>query len=123
MSANANGIAQVQQLKQLESTLSDHILFHVDLKALSGALQVRETGLAHEAHRNDSSRDADFPLVGLQIGAGSLAKLGGQLRDRIAPAKFVRVCLQAKGLNLFELFLTLLKLFARLKLQRKILST
>jgi hypothetical protein len=86
-------------------------------------LQVRKAGLAHEAHRNDSSRDANFPLVSLQIGAGTLAKFCGELRDRIAPAKFVWICLQAEGLNLLELFLTLLKLFARLKWQRKILST
>jgi hypothetical protein len=45
--------------------------------------------------------------------------LGRQLGNGIAPTKFVWICFQAQGLNLLQLFLTLLKLIARLKLQRE----
>ena len=62
------------------------------------------------------ARPQDLPVFGTQA---------SRFNDDGVTALYQAISgsLQAKGLNLFELFLTLLKLFARLKWQRKILST
>src|SRR5713226_7117798 len=48
MAPDTNRIAKVQQMKQLETLLSDHILLHVDLDTLPSSLLMRKAGFTHE---------------------------------------------------------------------------
>jgi hypothetical protein len=80
---------------------------------------VRKASLAHQAHGQDSPSNSNLAAVSLQIGSGGLVKLAGQLGNRVGPAKFVWIRFQAQRLNLLQFLLTLLKLLARLKLQKE----
>src|SRR6266481_8241763 len=119
MPAHTNQVAEVQQLKKLEPALSHNVLLYVDLDAPPHTLQVCKPGLAHQAQRNDAPGNADFSAGGLQLRARGRAKLGCQLRNRVAPPKLVWVRCQAQRLDLLQLFLALLKLLAWLKWQRE----
>jgi hypothetical protein len=122
MAAHTDQIAEVEQLKQFKPCLADNILPYIDLNALSRSLQVRKSSLAHQSHRQDSPGKANVALLSLQICGGGFAKLGRKVGNGVRPTKFVWIRSQAQRLNLLQFFLTLLKLLARLKFQRKILS-
>jgi hypothetical protein len=76
-------------------------------------------GLAHEPEGNQPSGDSDFMFFGFQGLGGFFATLIHKRCGSIAPPKLAWIQLIPQGFNLFEFFLTLLKLFARLKFQRR----
>ena len=47
---DADDVADIEQLEELEIALADRVLLDVDLQPLAVLLQVREAGLAHAAH-------------------------------------------------------------------------
>src|ERR1700722_6147364 len=57
ISADPDVIAQVEQLVQFETLLTPRVSLHINLQLLSVLLQVRESGLAHQADRHDASGD------------------------------------------------------------------
>src|SRR5690349_8420186 len=106
-------------MKQLESFFADNVFLHVDLDALASALQVRKTRLAHQAKRYDAARDTHFALSRLQFRCGRLGVLLYESSRCIRPAKFSWIWIVPQRLDLLEFLLALLKLVARLKLQRE----
>src|SRR5438876_11232625 len=104
-------------MEQLKTPIADGVLPDVNLYALAGTLQMRESCLAHQPVRNNASRDTHFSLVSLQIRRGRVLILVSQHGRRICPPKFARKRVQAQRLDLLQLLLTLFKLVARLKLQ------
>src|SRR5271156_5906973 len=83
---------------------------------------MRESRLAHQPARNNASRHAHLYLLRLQLRGLRLPKLRHDRRWRMRPAKLVRKRRVPQRLNLFQFFLSLLELVARLKLQDKFLS-
>src|SRR5437773_2738945 len=106
-------------MKQVESFFADNIFLRVDLDTLSGTLQVRKARLTHQAERYDAARDTHFALSRLQFRCSGLGVLLDESSRRIRPAKFSWIWIVPQRLDLLEFFLTLLKLVARLKLQRE----
>ena len=54
---DADRIAQVQQMKQLESRFADDIFLYVDLNTLASSLQVRKARLPHQPERHHPAGD------------------------------------------------------------------
>ena len=116
MPPNPDGVAKVEELKDLEATLANNIFLYIDLDALPGALQMRETCLAHQPQRNDPSRDT-YLVLRIQLWAGFFPVFLDQGRRRIRPTKLAWIRIESERLNLLELLSSLLKLVARLELQ------
>ena len=104
-------------MEELKAAIADCILPHVDLDAISRALQVRKTCLPHQSEGNDTSSHSHVPAIGFQFGCGSLSILADQGCGGLCPAKFARKGVEARRPDLFKFLLALLKLVARLKLQ------
>src|ERR1700719_229341 len=117
MAVNPYGVPQVQELKKLEALFSDYIFLHIDLNTLAAALNMGETGLAHQPNGNDAAGHTNVATIGFEIACGRLGIGVNELGGAVGPAKFPREWIKAKLLNLLELFLALLKLVAGLKLQ------
>jgi hypothetical protein len=120
--SHPDGIAQVQQMKEFESLFSENIFLYIDLDALPGPLQVRESGFAHKPQGNDPPGDAYSLTVRLQLRTKGVSESFHQCGRRIRPAKFAGIRFMPQRLNLLEFLQALFKLVARLKLQWKILS-
>src|ERR1700730_3099922 len=117
MATHPYGITQVQQVKKLEAPFSYYIFLHIDLDAVTAALKMGETSIAHEAKGNEAPRDTNVATIGLQFTCGGLGMRVNQVGSGVGPAKFARKWIKPKALNVLELFLPLLKLVAGLKLQ------
>src|SRR5713226_3621809 len=120
VSAHTNRIAEIEKVEELEPVLPHNILFNVNLHALTGAEQVREARFPHEPKRNDAPSDAHFRFSGFELSRGAIAESFHQSGDCVRPTKLVGIGIEAQSLDLLELFLALVKLVARLKLQQKI---
>ena len=120
MPANSDRIAQIEQMKQLESLVAQHIFTRINLHALARALQMRETRLAHQSIADDAPRYAHFALVGLEF----RRRCGAEYFSTIVAGVSVQRNSRGNGSipkrsNLLEFFLALLKLVARLEFQTK----
>src|SRR5580693_3208420 len=104
-------------MKQLEPSLSDNVFLYIDLYALAGTLEMRESNLTHRPERNEPTSRAHFLLFRFQLCGWFFAMFFHKGSRRVRPAKFPRIRLIAKCLNLFKFLLPLLKLVARFKLQ------
>ena len=78
---------------------------------------MRESRFAHQAIADDPARDANFALIGLELRRRCGGILLDDRRGRLGPAKLARKRIDSQRSNLFEFFLALLKLVARLKFQ------
>src|SRR2546429_6178749 len=116
MPPNPDGVAKVEELKDLEATLANNIFLYIDLDAVPGALQMRKACLTHQPQRNDPSRDA-YLVLRVQLWASFFPVFLDQGRCRIGPTKLAWVRIESERLNLLELLSSLLKLVARLELQ------
>ena len=119
MPAHTDGIAQVQQVKQLKSLLPDNVPSHVNLDFLSRSLEMGEPRLAHQSIRDHAPGNPHFALVRFQFRTARLSVLLYQRSRRIRPAKFTGIRIMSQRLDLFEFLVALFKLVARLKLQRE----
>src|SRR5580704_14103619 len=68
VSANADHITQIQQMKQREPSLADNVFLYIDLYTLAGTLEMRETSLTHQPQRNEPASYAHFMLFSFQLG-------------------------------------------------------
>ena len=80
ISADADVVAEVEQLVELETRVADGVFLDVNLQALAVLLQVREAGLAHEADRHDASGNAHVDARLFQFFAGLLGVVRQNLR-------------------------------------------
>ena len=84
ISADPDVIAEIEQLVEVEALVADGVFLDVDLQLLPALLQVRESGLAHEADGHDAPRDANVHPRLLEL-LGSLGGVLGQdLLERCA---------------------------------------
>lgn len=123
VAADADRIAQVQQVEQFETALADGVLPHIDLYTAAVSLQVSKTGLAHQPVGNHTPGYADFAPGRLQILRSGFAEGIRERARGIRPAKFAGIGIVTECPNLIEFFLPLLKLVARLEFQCEVLSS
>src|ERR1700690_2814695 len=103
ISPNANVIAQVEQLPQLKSGISDGVFLHVDLEPLPILLQMCKSSLAHQTDRHNPSRDAHGHSRRLEF-LGSLPTVFAQnLRHNMAEVVLAWIGRVPESLNLFDL--------------------
>ncbi len=103
ISANANVIAQVEQLPQFVSRIADRVFLDVDLQPLAILLQVREPGLAHQPDRHDASRHPHRHPRRFQFLRRLPAVLGQNLRHGVAVVELSRISRMPESLNLLQL--------------------
>jgi len=98
-----NRIAQVQQMKQLESLFADNVFLYIDLNALARPLQVCKNPLS-PISRRDTMRPATRTslLVACNSTPGGLTVLVYQCGGCIRPAKFPGIRIVPQCLDLFE---------------------
>src|ERR1017187_8146223 len=103
ISADADVVAQIEQLVQLESLVAHGVFLNINLQSLPALLQVGKAGLAHQANGHDASRHADIDARLFQL----LGGLGGVLREdllqRVSEFVFAAVGSLAERLNLLQL--------------------
>ncbi len=76
ISADADVVAQVEQLVDFKALLPDRIFFDVGLQAQPVLLQLSKSCLAHQANRQNPSGNTDVDARGVQF----LCGLGGIVR-------------------------------------------
>ena len=103
ITARADVIAEVEQFVKVESFFTDRVFFHVDLEALALLLDVRESGLAHEADGHDASGDASVDAIGFELLGSLLAVVGENLRDGVCGLVMIRIGLLAERFDLAQL--------------------
>jgi hypothetical protein len=125
MAADADVVAEIEQLVESEGVFSDVILADVDLEALATLLKLREAGLALDADRHDATCDADLNGIGFQLLGGEGVVGGAKFGNGVARGVAVgisRLCVAeavelAEGGDLLKLFAALLvKIFFELRL-------
>ena len=122
VAANADVIAEVEQLVESEVVLADVVLADVDLEALAALLELSESGLALDPDGHDAACDRDFFALSLKLfaaygrGGGVVLRLdpGDDRSLEFGPVlgagyEGVGVDRVAKCSNLLELLFTLLK--------------
>ena len=114
---HANQITQIQQMEDFKPFISNNILAHVNLNALSIPLNMRKSGFAHKSIRYDSTGHAHVNLFGFKIRRRIVFILFRKLCRSCGPAKFVRIGIQARLTKLIQLLQSLLKLVLWLKFQ------
>ncbi len=72
ISADADVVAEVEQLVEFESLFADRVFLHVNLEACPSLLQVGESGLAHQANGHDAPGHAHIDARILQLLGGVL---------------------------------------------------
>src|SRR5882762_6543670 len=103
VSADADVVAQVEQLVDFEAFLPDRVLLDVSLEALSVLLQLSKPGLAHQPNRQNPPGDADVDARGFQFFGGLGGIFRENLRDRTREVVTPGIRLLPQGLELLEL--------------------
>src|SRR5882724_2054017 len=103
ISADADVVAQVEELPQLKALFANSVLLDVELEPLSILLEEREPGLAHQADRHDASGDAHVDPCGLEFLARLAAVFGQNLRNGVAEVVLARICRLPESFNLLQL--------------------
>ena len=85
VAANADVVAEVEELVEREGVLADVVLADVDLEALAALLELREAGLALDADGHDAAgdRDLDGSGRGFELFGGEAVVGGAQLGDGV----------------------------------------
>ncbi len=103
ISADADVVAQVEQFPEFESRLADRVFLDVDLETLAAALQVRETGFAHQADGHDASGNAHVDARGFEFFGRLAAVVGEDLRDGMREIVLARIGRLPESLDLLQL--------------------
>ena len=116
MPGNADDVAHIQQLEQVEGALANGIELDVDLQAAAGSLNVREARLAVQTKRQNAAGGAHVDALGLE-GGGVAARrrrprISSRGRGLLEP---VRIGIIAERFDFGELFLALEILIERLE--------
>src|SRR6185437_3186991 len=105
VSADANVIAQIEQLKKIETLVADSVLLYVDLQLLPALLQMGEGSFAHEPYGNHPSGNLNVHAAFLQLFRAVVAELGQDVRDGMSEGEFMRIRLLSQRFNLAQLLL------------------
>ncbi len=111
--ADADVVAEVEELVEGEEVLADVVLADVDLEALAALLELREAGLALDADGHDAAGEGELDLfaggeVGLELLGGDGVELGADLGEGEGGGVAVGVGGLAEGLDAGELVAALL---------------
>ncbi len=85
MAADADVVAEVEELVEGEGVFADVVLADVDLEALAALLELREAGLALDADGHDAAGDRDLDGMGrgFELFGGEAVVGGAQLGDGV----------------------------------------
>ncbi len=85
MAADADVVAEVEELVEREGVFADVVLADVDLEALAALLELREAGFALDADGHDASGDGDVDGrgCGFELFGGEGVVGGAQLGDSV----------------------------------------
>ena len=88
---NADDVAQIEQLEQLERLLTDDVELYVDLQASPTACQMRKCCFSVRPQRDDPPRHAHFDSLLGQLLTRSLTKLLHRLLGCVRPIELMGV--------------------------------
>jgi hypothetical protein len=85
MAANADVVAEVEELVEGEGVFADVVLANVDLEALAALLELREAGFALNADGHDAAGDRDLDGMGrgFQLFGGEGVVGGAELGNSV----------------------------------------
>jgi hypothetical protein len=115
MAGNADEVAQIEHLKQLERPGAYDVKFYVYLQTLAGSGNVREAGLAVQAKCEDTPSHAHGRLGGFERCRIDRCIFFNKFGCGCRPIEPVGVRLMAAGFNFGKLLLALEILILRLK--------
>ncbi len=107
---DADVIAEIEQLEDLEVQFRQRVLANVDLHPLEAVGQPQEAGLAEVANRQDTAGGDRLDLVGLERLGGAIAMVRRQAGNRMRAVESPRVHVNAEGLKGLEVRPSLLYL-------------
>jgi hypothetical protein len=113
MSFNADVIAEVEQLEDLEVQLRQFVLLHVDLEAREAVGKRQEIGLAEAADGQDAAGSRHRDLLGLQGLTAPVREPGDDGVDRMRAIESSRVDVDAKRTERREVGLSLRDLLVK----------
>ena len=96
---DADVIAEIEQLEDLEIQLRQRVLADVDLDALQSVGEREEIGLAEVPDGQDTARGDRLDLVGLEGFGGAIAKARRQGRNGVRAVEPPRVDVHAQRLQ------------------------
>ncbi len=70
LAADADVVAEIEQLVEREDVFTDVVLAHVYLQAFAALLQVREAGFALQADGHEPAGDSELGVLGFELFAG-----------------------------------------------------
>ena len=91
MTANADMVAEVEELVEGEGVFADVVFANVDLEALAAPLDLREAGFALDANGHDAAGDRNLGAAPFELFARLRIKLRAQLGDGDGPGVAVGV--------------------------------
>src|SRR6185312_1559207 len=103
VSADADVVANVEQLVELETLVADGVLADVDLEAHTALLKLREPRLALLANGHYAPRDGDAGARGFEVFGGGVVVAAANGRQRMRGRKRVGIGALAQRLNLLQL--------------------
>ena len=96
-------VTEIEQLVKLKSHIADSILLHVNLQALPVLLEVRESGLTHQANSHDATGHAYGHARVLHLLGRLVGVLRQNLWDRVGEFVLGRIRGLAQRFNLLQL--------------------
>ncbi len=105
VAGDADVVAEVEKLVELEGGVADGVFADVDLEAHAFLLERGETGLALLANRHDASGNGNGNALGFELLARRGIVGGANLREGVGGGEGIGVGLLAEGGNLLEFLL------------------
>ena len=82
VAADADVVAEVEELVEVEEVFTDVVLADVDLEALAVLLDLGEAGFALDADGHDAAGDGGFEVHALEVFGGEVFAEGAKFGDR-----------------------------------------
>ncbi len=108
---NANEVAEVERLENLEVEFRNGVLPHVDLNRLQTVGEHKKVRLAERPHPENASAGGRWNLVRVELVMRPLAIGGRQFRNRVRAIETARIDFHAERHELVEVRTPLLDLF------------
>ncbi len=110
MAADADLVAEIEQLRQLIIALAERVLPKVDLDTRAAIGQDEKAGLAETADADDAPGGDGVDARRLEIGGGPGRMAADELRHRMRGVELVGVCGKAEARDRLEVRFPLLGL-------------
>ena len=100
IACDADDVAEVEQLVELEFGLRNGILLDIDLELGAALLEMHEAGLAHAADGQDAAGETHRDAGGVEFFGGLRAAFGPNLGDRVGEVEALPVGPEPQRLDL-----------------------